>query len=333
MALVEIGLDLPPDSREIYEDVVGKGPQGASPRGSTYWRRVQLCAHEHGLANELGWERLPRADALDIGLLWHGCLETYYLALMALQRGQYRPQTPEQEAFLFLEKFAGSKGWGTFYETVSRMLDAYFTRWRDNNDWEILAVEYSVGWTHATDPVQTAKIGFEYTTRLDMVVVDHSLIPATRHIEHKSSSRLDALTVQGYGQDDQVLGQCVIAQQIPWQDNGFPPYVGALVNITTKQKMPLCERVPVSPSPEQLTSWAQAKRFWSWQSQQYEAWAYPKNYANCTRRFGRCQFFQLCRSHPMEGLVQLRHRDSLGPEAMPFGYRKIDGAVMEAVED
>jgi hypothetical protein len=252
---------------------------------------------------------------------------------MALQRGQYRPQTPEQEAFVFLEKFAGAKGWGTFYETVSRMLDAYFTRWRNNNDWEILAVEYSAGWTHATNPVQTARIGFEYTTRLDMVVVDHSLLPAVKHVEHKSAGRLDVLTVQGYGQDDQVLGQCFIAQQIPWQANGFPPYVGALVNITTKQKTPLCERVPVSPAPEQLASWAQAKRFWSWQSQQYDAWAYPKNYANCTRRFGRCQFFQLCRSHPEEALVQLRMRDKIGEAAMPFGYRKIESAVMDAVED
>lgn len=333
MSLVQIDLDLPPDARAIYEEVVGKGPQGASPRGSTYWRRVHLCAHEHGIANELQWEKLPRADALDTGLLWHGCLETYYLALMALQRGERRQHTPEQEAFWFLEKFAKAKGWDNFYEKVSRMLDAYFTRWRDNNDWEILAVEYSVGWTHATDPVQTARIGFEYTTRLDMVVVDHSLVPATKHVEHKSASRLDALTVQGYGQDDQVLGQCFITHQIPWRENGYPPYVGALVNITTKQKVPLCERVPVSPGPEQLASWAAAKRHFAWQSTQYAAWGHPKNYANCTRRFGRCQFFQLCRTRPEESLVHLRRRDEVGAEALPFGFRKINGAVMDTVDE
>ena len=333
MALVEVSLELPPDARAIYEDVVGKGPQGASPRGSTYWRRVHSCAHEHGLANELKWERLPRADALDTGLLWHGCLETYYLALQALQRGERRPQTPEQEAFWFLEKFSKAKGWENFYEKVSRMLDAYFTRWRDNNDWEILAVEYSAGWMRATDPVQTERMGFEYTCRFDMIVIDHSFMPVVRHIESKSASRLDAIMVQGYGQDDQVLGQCFIAHQIPWRENGFPPYVGALVNITTKGKTPLCERVPVSPQPAQLESWRQAKRFWSWQASQYAAWEFPKNYANCTRRFGRCQFFQLCRTQPEETLITLRRRDEIGESAMPFGYRKIESNVMDAGEE
>jgi hypothetical protein len=211
------------------------------------------------------------------------------------------------------------------------MLDAYFVRWRNNNDWEIIAVEYSAGWTHATDPVQTARIGFEYTCRFDMIVIDHSLVPVTRHVEDKSAHSLDPLVVQGYGQDDQVLGQCFIAHQIPWTAYGMPPYVGGIVNITTKSKVPLCERIPVQPAASQLASWADAKRFWSWQSQQYDAWGHPKNYANCTRRFGRCQFFQLCRSHPEEGLVQLRARDTAGE--LPFGYRKIDSAPMDTGED
>ena len=85
--------------------------------------------------------------------------------------------------------------------------------------------------------------------------------------------------------------------------------------------------------PAGLTSWAEAKRFFAWQSGQFAAWGNPKNYANCTRRFGRCQFFQLCRTQPGESLVHLRKRDELGPEAMPFGFRKIEHAVMDTVDE
>jgi hypothetical protein len=89
----------------------------------------------------------------------------------------------------------------------------------------------------------------------------------------------------------------------------------------------------VSPQPEQLASWADAKRFWA-QSQQYAAWGKPrKNYVNCTRRFRRCQFFQLYAHSPKRRSKCLRKRDELGAEAIPFGFRKIESAVMDTVDE
>lgn len=311
--------------RATYEEVAGLGPQGASPRGSTYWRRVQMCPREHLLANELHWEKTPRAEPLDIGLLWHGVLEHYYLGVQALQQGQWRPTTPEQDAFAFLQRFVDAPGWGAFYDTVSRMLEAYLVRWRHNTDWEILAVEWTTGWTAESHPELARYMGFENTTRLDLLIRDHSLRPVIRHVEHKSSRSLDPLTVQGYAQDDQVLGQCFLARYfIDWGDE---LYLGAIVNITTKAKYPLCERLPVQPSDEQLQAWADSKRFWASFRDQYETFAYPKNYATCTRRFGRCQFFDLCRYNPTDTPVTLRRRHEL--DELPAGFRKGHGPVLD----
>jgi len=329
---MQVDLTIPPDARKVYEEVVGLPAQGASPRGSTYYRRLQLCPREHLLANKVHWERLPRADALDIGLLWHGCKETYRKSLMAIQNGHYRPSTPEQDAFYFLQRFRDAKGWDAFYDCVSRMLEAYFTRWQSHNEWHYIAVEWSCGWTKASHPEIVAQLGFEITTRLDAVVIDHSFAPVVRHIETKSARALDPVTVQGYGQDDQILGQAFLAKHaVDWQALGYPPYVGGIVDITTKAKEPKCERLPVAPDSDQLGAWMQSKRYWYWQEQQYEAYGYPKNYANCTRRFGRCQFFDYCRGYPTEDLVQIRTRTA--KDDLPFGYQLRALPVLDATEE
>jgi len=287
--------------REPYEAIAQMGAGGASPRGSTYWRRAQLCPREHLLGNVLGWDPLVRADALDTGLLWHGVLETYYRAVHAQQLGERRPDTPEQEAFRFLQKFRDHAGWIEFYEICSRMLDAYVNRWErlDADTWEIVAVEFTCGWTKETHPEVHERLGFEQTTRLDLVVVDHSLAPVTRIVEHKSSYALDPQTIIAYSMDDQIFGQLYLGRYwIDWAALGYPPFVGTLVNVTTKAKTPRLERLPVQPADEALHAWAESKRYWAWQAEQYSALGYPRNYAQCSRRFGRCQFYELCRRDP-----------------------------------
>lgn len=320
MTLVSFDLHIEPE-RASYEEIAQLGVGGASPRGSTYWRRAQSCGFEHLLANVLHWEPSVRADALDVGLLWHGVLETYYNAVHAAQRGERREYTAEQEAFRLLQRFRDREGWLDFYDVCSRMLDAYVTRWQyADRDWEIVAVEFTCGWTRESHPEIFASLGFEETTRLDMLIVDHSLQPVTRSVEHKSARGLDPQTVVAYGQDDQLLGQAFLGRHWnDWAALGYPPYVGALVNVTTKAKSPKCERLPIQPSDAHLAAWADHKRFWQHMVDVvYPAAGYPRNYTQCTRRFGRCQFYELCRRSP-----ELRAGDAFDADArdlLPNGY-------------
>lgn len=299
--------------RTPYEDVIDvKG--GPSPRGSTWWRRAQSCAREDFLANELRWEAIPRARALDTGLLWHGVLEEFYNAKRAIQQGTVLKKTPERIAFEFLQQFRDADGWLSIYELIGRMFDAYLERWRQRDDQlEIIGVEITLGFTRETHPEIFARFGFESTTRLDALVVDHSYSPVTRHLEHKSASALDPQTLLAYAQDDQLLGQTYLGNYfIDWTALGYPPYVGAIVNVTSKTKSPKCERLPIAPSDDQLTAWAEHKQYWQWQRSQYEALGWPRNYVNCTRRYGRCQFYDVCRQYPKDDVVTLRRKDGLG---------------------
>lgn len=329
MTIVSYSLEVP-EERMPYEDVLALGPgeSGASPRGSTYWGRVQHCPREHLLANVLKWSRRVRAKALDWGLLWHGCLESYYKAVLAHQQGRPLDKVPERYAFEFLQLFRDAEGWDEVYAGVTRMLDAYFERWKaDRNAWEILAVEYTCGWTAQTRPDLVQQLGFEQTTRLDLVIRDWTLRPVVRHVEHKSASALDPQTILGYAQDDQVLGQCYLARfGTNWAALGaHEPYMGALVNVTTKAQSPRCERLPVQPSDTALGAWADSKRYWAWQRDQYEVLGYPRNYVSCTRRYGRCEFYEACRQYPEDTVVTLRAKNAAGD--LPANYVHRDAVI------
>lgn len=313
-----------PEERTPYEDVLQleDGESGASPRGSTYWRRIMMCPREHLLANLMQWSRTVRAKPLDWGLLWHGCLEAHYRAVYAQQNGWTIDKVPERYAFEFLQLFRDAKGWAEMYDGVTRMLEVYFERWKNaDKDWEVLAVEYTAGWTKATAPQIVAQLGFELTTRLDLAIRDHSgLRPVVRHVEHKSSHALDPQTMLAYAMDEQVLGQCFLGKYaVGWRHLGCTePYMGAIVNVTTKAKTPRCVRLPIQPSDEQFRAYAEAKRYWAWQAEQYAAVGYPRNYANCTRRWGHCEFYEACRQHPMDDLVQLRQKNVA--QQLPVNY-------------
>jgi hypothetical protein len=275
-----------------------------SPRGSTYWGAALRCPREHLLANVLGWSRGTPSNALDTGVLWHWALEAYYRDRMQHQiqclaadpnlnrrdahflRGN---ADGEAAAFIALQPFAQESGYEDIYAKLERMLVAYFTRWR-NDMWEIVDVEPTVS--------SNMRYGFEYSARLDLLVVDHALNqPVLRNIEHKSAGRLDIQTLEGYTQDLQTLGQIwLVEAEVDLSQ--YPTFVGSLVNVTSKTKEPGCERVPVQPSPAALNNWKTAMQKWRLLLPVYAEMDYPQNFASCTRRFGRCPYFDLCRSYP-----------------------------------
>lgn len=281
---------------------------GASRRGSTYWRRAIECPREHLLANELGWEPAALGDPLTFGLIWHYCLEAYYRVIQEHQnvfpafestKDYFWGANEEAEiaAYQALVPFAGEPGYEKCFEKISQMLDVYFERYRREDKWQIVGVEVELA--------SEMRHGFEYTTRLDLMVVDHASEPALKIIEHKSSYRLDRNVLEGYTQDFQTIGQVwLVEAELDLEK--YPPFVGSVINIVSKESTPKCARSYCQPSKYVLASWQRSMQALSVQADYFEALDYPQNFASCSRKFGRCQFFELCRTFPDLGVGDLK---------------------------
>jgi len=318
---------------------------GPSSRGSTFWGRVLHCGFEHFLANRLGWTSELPSDPLDTGLIWHFALETYYRNARAWQLA-CRAEDPDLDprdphfhsghdadsqllAYRAIKPFQTEPGYDSIYDKIVQMLDAYFRRWSDM--WEILGVELTLS--------SSGVYGFEWSNKLDLLVIDHRMHdPVLRIVEHKSAYRLDTFVLEGYTQDLQVMGQvwlfhgsdCGSLPKVLSEHayGTIPPFFGSFVNITSKARQPGCDRIPVNPSIPSLRAWEHSMQVNTTLLDFYEQHNYPKNYASCVRRYGFCEFFNLCRALPEMTPADAAARDRDG-DVVP-GYKKRLPLVQEA---
>lgn len=320
MSIVSVGGSAPRRDPDIILGV----PGGPSRRGSTYWSRYLHCEFEHYLANVLRWSAEQMTEALATGIVWHHGLERYYFDRQAWQEHALvqdpalnkrdphflcgNPNGP-QKFYEAIQPFSSEPGYEEIYENVARMAEAYIAKWRFE-PFEILAVE---------DTLEVAE-PLPYSSRLDLVVVDWtSHTAAMRIIEHKSAYRMDHYVLEGYTQDLQTLGQVYLFEKYVDLDK-YPPFIGSLVNITSKTKSPECDRIHVQPSPEALAVWERAMLVYEQRRTLVEQGeTYVKNYAACTRRYGRCEFFDLCRSFP--SIDEKRARSMTEAGELPPGYK------------
>lgn len=300
-------------------DVPDEGP---SPRGSTYWGRVQHCGREHLLSNVLGWRSLAPDDPLDTGLIWHACLEAYYRERLegqrelirscgsreaALQHAHFftaREAEAQRAAFAVLELFRAEPGYDEIYAKIEKMLGFYFSRYRFDR-FEILAVEVTIGCADV-----------EYTSKLDLIVIDWSIpdAPLLRGVEHKSAFRLTLDVLEGYNLDSQVMGQVYLLWRHFVGHPHLPPFAGVIVNICSKEHTPKTERVTVAPDPAHLVAWEEHILIQAEHRAFHETRGFARNYGSCSRRFGRCEHFNFCKNHPRLSVSQIRE---LG---VPDGY-------------
>ena len=317
MGIIEVITNDVAVEREAPETVLELPESGPSAVGSTYWRRVLSCPREHFLANELRWAPKRRSLALDMGIAWHAVLEVYY---RAWQRRQQKTTAPDEEppdviAYRLLQRFQRATGWNEHSETLTRMFAAYFENYDhiDCERWEVVAVEASI-------QLEADFAGFPYSSRLDLNILDHTTrTPVFKHVEHKSTGRFDYTVISGYTQDLQVLGQCWLMEHgIDYTK--YPPYAGGIVNLTSKAKEPRLARIPVTPAPQQLEAWEEGLRFGQKYRLALAGQKYPRNYAHCVGRYGRCQFFDLCQSRPQDTADDLRRFDE--EDNLPGGVRR-----------
>lgn len=329
MALIDIPIGQITSKRRRVEQVLGLPDSGPSSRGSTYWRRLLACPREHFLANVLGWVPVDRTDPLEFGLLWHILLERLYEDMRAVQRKTYTgDKAPDAAVWDVLRPFGNEIGWEDGYEKLSKMLDAYLVRWyeKDLNEFEIEGIEETLSVSLEDG------LGFEWSNRLDLRGIDHSLGDRVRrHVEHKSTWRMDSEVMIGFTMDLQIIGQVFLMGRAYGNDEEAP-YLGCFVNLvsrpagtSSRARPPELGRQLAQPGPAELEAWVESMRFWQrWKATLDKIGDYPRNYGACVRRYGRCQFFNLCQFRPDDSVGSLRDlndRIQAGEASHPPGYR------------
>jgi hypothetical protein len=118
-------------------------------------------------------------------------------------------------------------------------------------------------------------------------------------VEHKSSDRFDDVTLNGWANEGEILGQVMLWERLGL-DLRFGTLQGVIVNILGKQKEPKFHRTTVAPQSWQKGQHASDLK--EWEAKIHTAIAtdrFPRSRAGCIGRFGKCDLFDYCAS---EGL-------------------------------
>jgi hypothetical protein len=304
MAIIELHKTTHPRKRRPAQVVVETDEPGGSPFGSTFYKTLLRCPHEHALTYRLGFRPEMHSEPLDVGWLFHHGLEAYYNAL----KGRWDADAlnrAEHEAFKALTPVSEEPGYEETYESVEKLLSHYFDHYRIyDNDLEVVAVEETLVWRGRY---------FDYSTRLDLLaIIDDQLYI----IEHKTAKYITEILVTGYQLDLQILGQVWLLKRCV-DLSAFPPFGGVIINIASKQITPQFVRVSVYPSNDHLEMFEKTMR----QLARYAVWAkehdYPRNLGSCSgfgRGYTRCPFFDLCHGRPDRTIEQLEE------EGPPYGF-------------
>lgn len=122
----------------------------------------------------------------------------------------------------------------------------------------------------------------------------HDRLAGTYILEHKSASRFDDATLNGWVNDGEVLGQVMLWERLGLSKR-YGPLRGVIINILGKQKEPRFHRTTVSPSSMMLEQHRDDLK-------QHEAQihmakttgVFPRSRGNCIGRYGKCDYWYDC---------------------------------------
>jgi hypothetical protein len=284
--------------------------QGASVAGSTYHKRLLACPFEFGLHQVARLAPTQKAEALDTGWLFHQALEVYYRAIWEHQRRRKQEANERGDhcvidndffwgqgavkgyasAFAALEALEGEPGYSEIYPTVRKCVEAYLDQHHQIDKWEIVAIEENIEYHGA----------FEYSARLDLVVVDHK-DNKLWIIEFKTARYIGKDLVDNYQMDMQILGQVWLLKTCV-DTSKLPNFGGVKVCITSKQATPQCVVVDVLPSRHHLEAFERSIRQWTQMRVLLEQAGWPKSLGHCSgyaRGYAKCTYYDLCHAQPL----------------------------------
>lgn len=296
------------DNRRPLREVLGMPESSGSRWGSTLYKRSNVCPRADRLY-ELGVRKVgPKSRDLDFGDLFHLTLEAYY---RARQQGMTWRDAVHL-AWSVSEPLRDEPGYESFYDDLTRVCTSYFEL-AATEDWKVVAVEEELTY-------QSPEI--EYSARLDLVAIIEDELWIC---EAKSTKVITKDAKTGYLLDLQTLGQIWLMRECV-DLSQYPPFAGVLVNMTSKEKTPKHERVPVRATEAHLREFERHLRA----RQKMRAYAaqlgYPKMFGNCSgaaQYFKSCSYFDICHGQPEFDIVGV---DKLTTEDLPFGFRIEDDA-------
>lgn len=220
---------------------------------------------------------LIEAPSLAIGTLIHTFLASYY-ALMIEPTYELTPRV----IYDVTKQFANP----VFVEEAWRVFTAY-QLFYSLEVIQPLAIEHDL-----KDP-RTGE-----SCRYDLVAFFPESIagrpPGTYIVEHKSTSRFDSDTLDGWVNDGEVIGQVALWKQLGL-DLRFGKLQGVIVNLLGKHKVPQFHRTVVGPDSWQIDAHLNDLRRWEGLIQlSISTESFPRARQGCISRYGRCQWFDHC---------------------------------------
>lgn len=316
--LTVIGVDPSRTSERenVYELLCKHDPKlvgGPSPRGSSYYKSLLDCPHEHGLRHDAGLTPENPTEALTVGWLFHVCLQYYYQAIADHQRNSpNRPSDPSwlwggcnkgmADAYAVLDVLREAGGYKDTADVLQLLLDGYFDRYDRADKWRIVAIEETL-FHHSLN----------YSARLDLLIhdLDRNALFVT---EHKSARMITDDLLDNYQLDLQILGQAWLVEKC-MDLSKYPPFFGVRINIATKHKSgSQTVRLDVSPSPRHMAEFERSILQYRALRPAMQQLGWPKYWhcAGYSRGYGRCQFYDVCHDHP--GVTVEQWKNQMPPD-------------------
>lgn len=138
------------------------------------------------------------------------------------------------------------------------------------------------------------------TCRYDLLAtIDNpplGVIAGTWIIEHKTAQRFDDATLDGWDIDGEVLGEAAFYKFANLAEK-YGELRGVCINLIGKQKEPKFERVWVTPSQWQMEKHIEDLGYWrDYEYRLMQIGKYPRSLNNCIGRYGKCDYYESCRS-------------------------------------
>jgi len=150
-----------------------------------------------------------------------------------------------------------------------------------------LAVEY-----HVVDPETKESARYDLIAKVEKP--DGSFQSGTYIVEHKTASRFDEATLNGWQNDGEVIGQMMLWHRLKL-NRKFGKLQGVMMNIIGKQKISRFHRSRVIDQRWQIKQHANDLRQWQGlRLFQMASGVFPRARANCVGRYGMCSQWEHC---------------------------------------
>lgn len=220
------------------------------------------------------------SSALHYGSVIHTLLEYFY-----------KTRDPAVARAVAEIKYRDKEPWPDDYRTLDRAI-LVFDKWVDEYGIADTRSDHTVGWPEnpaieITTELMLPLAQIPYAVRIDRLVEIEGLLYVE---DHKTTSQMGPKFFEEFEMSPQMMGYCRVASLLTGRKvHGVR--INALCTLKTTQKF---ARQIIPYSQERLDAWERqiAKTYRSLE-RAYETDTWVKRYA-CTRRYGKCQFFDVC---------------------------------------